>query len=136
MKQRFEGDAGSKLLIETLQEQKIAGGNAALAQEIAAMGTLVEFKAGEIILQQGEPDNNVYLILSGSLDILVNGRPVARRLPNDHVGEMAAIQPTQRRSATVIANEDSVLCKLSAAQLSIIGDKYPQVWKSFAKELA
>jgi putative transposase len=42
----------------------------------------------------------------------VNGRRVALRGPNDHVGEMAAIQPAQKRSATLIALEDAVVAKL------------------------
>ncbi|MDR5728528.1 MAG: hypothetical protein RB191_13970, partial [Terriglobia bacterium] len=48
-------------------------------------------------------------------DIVVNGRKVARRFANDHIGEMAAIQPTQGRSATVTATEKAVLCQLTVS---------------------
>ena len=49
---------------------------------------------------------------------------------------MAAIQPTQRRSATVLSAEDSVVCKLTEPQLTELGQKYPDIWRIFAKELA
>lgn len=78
----------------------------------------------------------MYLVISGAFDIVVNGRKVNRRSANDHVGEMAAIQPTQRRSATVTATEKSVLCKLTEPQLTEIAKQFPDVWRFIAKELA
>jgi hypothetical protein len=51
----------------------------------------------------------------GSFDIVVNDRKVARRFPNDHMGEMAGVLAMQLRSATVIFAEDSVICKLTVA---------------------
>jgi CRP/FNR family transcriptional regulator, cyclic AMP receptor protein len=133
---RFEGENGRKILIETLREQKIVSGNAELAGEIADVAALIEVKAGTTIMEQGGDDNDVYLIVAGSFDVLVSGRKVARRFPNDHIGEMAAIQPTQRRSATVIASEDAVVCKLTEPQLTTLGQKHPNIWRFFAKELA
>jgi CRP/FNR family transcriptional regulator, cyclic AMP receptor protein len=96
----------------------------------------MEVSDGSTIIEQGAEDNDVYLIIAGAFDILVNGRKVARRLADDHIGEMAAIQSTQRRSATNIATEKSVLCKLTEPQLSEIGRKYPDIWRLIAKELA
>ena len=78
----------------------------------------------------------VYFVISGAFDIVVNGRKVNRRFANDHIGEMAAIQPTQRRSATVTATEKSVLCKVTEPQLTEIAKQFPDVWRFIAKELA
>jgi predicted nucleotide-binding protein len=96
----------------------------------------MEVEPGATIIEQGAEDNDVYLIIAGAFDILVNGRKVARRFANDHVGEMAAIQPTQRRSATNTATERSVLCVLTEPQLSELGRQYPDIWRFIAKELA
>jgi predicted nucleotide-binding protein len=49
---------------------------------------------------------------------------------------MAAIQHTQRRSATVVAREDSLVIRFSEVQLVEFGNKHPDVWRRFAKELA
>jgi len=136
MKERFTGDSGQRLLLESLKEQKIVTGNADLAGEIRSIGELLHVPVGTAIITQGAEDNGVYLIVAGSFDIVVNGRLVARRVPNDHVGEMAAIQPTQKRSATLVAREESVVVKLTEPQLAQLGEKHPQIYRYFAKELA
>lgn len=136
MKNRFAGDSGLRVLIDTLKDQKMVGGNAELAEHIAKVGEVIEVTGKAAIITQGDGDNDVYLIVAGSFDIVVNGRVVAGRFPNDHVGEMAAIQHTQTRSATVVARENSVVVKLPEAELSRLGAKYPDIWRFFAKELA
>ena len=136
MIERFEGETGRPNLIEALCNQKIVAGNPELAERIADAATLVEICEGTAIITQGAEDTDVYLVITGAFDILVNGRKVARRFANDHVGEMAAIQPTQRRSATVIATEKSVVCKLTEPQMSEIAKQYPDIWRFIAKELA
>ncbi|MGA7236842.1 MAG: cyclic nucleotide-binding domain-containing protein, partial [Bryobacteraceae bacterium] len=136
MKERFAGEAGRRILLETLKDQKLVAGNTELAEQIAAIGEVDDVRTGESIIEQGGEDNDTYLILAGSFDIVVSGRTINRRTPNDHVGEMAAIQPTQRRSATVVARESSVVMKLSESQLATLGDQYPHIWRCIAKELA
>jgi predicted nucleotide-binding protein len=66
----------------------------------------------------------------------VNNRLVAKRFCNDHVGEMVAIQPTQRRSATVVARENAVVVKLPEPQFADLINKYAQIVRYIAKELA
>jgi predicted nucleotide-binding protein len=136
MKNRFVGESGRQALIDTLKDQKMVAGNKELATEIAMIGELLEIKAGTAIIQQGGEDSDVFLIITGSFDIVVNGRVVASRFPNDHIGEMAAIQHTQRRAATVVAREDSLVVKFCEAQLVGFGSKHPDIWRRFAKELA
>src|SRR5882762_3738213 len=136
MKERFEGKIGHRRLVDALREQKSVRGEVALAEEIADRAELFVVKKGTAIIEQGAEDNDFYLILSVRFKITVNGRPVATRFPGDHVGEMGAIQPTQRRSATVVAVEDSVVAKLTEPQLSDLGRRYPEIWRHFAKELA
>jgi CRP/FNR family cyclic AMP-dependent transcriptional regulator len=136
MKQRFEGEAGHRVLIDSLRSQKIVGGNQALAEEIAADGELIEVTGDTAIIEQGADDNDVYLILTGTFVILVNGKKMATRVPNDHVGEMAAVQQAQRRSASVVASESAVVVKLTEPQLATLGGKYPEIYRAIAKELA
>jgi CRP-like cAMP-binding protein len=134
--ERFQLETGRQHLIEALKTQKLVSGDQALAERIADVGTLLEVDAGTAIIEQGAEDNDVFLVIAGAFDILVNGRKVNRRFSNDHVGEMAAIQPTQRRSATCLATEKSVVCKLSEAQLRDLGRQFPEIWRLIAKELA
>lgn len=136
MKERFEGDAGRRLLVEALKTQKMVMGNSALAEELSKLVEVMNVKSGETIIHQGAWDNYIFFILTGSFSILVNGQIVAKRVPNDHVGEMAAIEPSQARAATVVANEDSVVCKISEPQLADLGQQYGDVWHNFSRELA
>jgi predicted nucleotide-binding protein len=136
MRERFEGQRGRQLLVETLAEQKLVAGNLALAEEIASVGELTEVLKEAAIIAQGADDNDVYFVVAGSFVVLVNGKPIARRSVNDHVGEMSAIQPSQRRSATLLAEEVSVVVKVTEEQFSRLGSLYPEIYRGVAKELA
>ena len=136
MKERFEGESGRRLLIDTIKEQKLVAGDSALASEIASIGEVIELKPANVLIKQGHGDNDLYLIVAGSFNVVVNGRLVAKRSSNDHVGEMSAIQPTQLRAATLIAAQDSVVIRLSEGQISDLGDRYPSIWRCFAKEIS
>lgn len=133
---RFQGDAGKRLRIETLVSQKIVGGNRKLAEALADSAELIAVQAGDLLIEQGASDNDVYLILAGSFDIVVNGRIVGRRVANDHVGEMSAIEPTQKRAASVVVAEEGVVAKLTEADLAKFGSRYPQIYRCIAKELS
>lgn len=135
MKERFEGDAGRRRLIDALKTQKMVAGNTALAEDLANLVEVMEVKTGEKIIHQGASDNDIFFILSGSFNVVVNGRVIAKRSTNDHVGEMSAIEPSQARTATVVADEDSVICKLSEPQLVNIGRRHGDIWHFFAQEL-
>jgi CRP-like cAMP-binding protein len=136
MIERFQGETGHPHLIEAFKAQKIVAGDQALAERIVEIGTLIEVSSGTAIIEQGAEENDVFLIIAGAFDVLANGRRVNRRFSNDHIGEMAAIQPTQRRSATCLATEKSVVCKLTEPQLTDLGRRFPEVWRFIAKELA
>lgn len=136
MLDRFQGDGGRRLLIETLKDQKIVAGESELAESMADKVELLEMKPGETLISQGASDNFLLLILSGVVKILVNGHLVNRRVINDHVGEIAAIDPSQRRTATVEVEEGGVVAKLTEQNLSEIGMQHPGIYRRIAKELA
>jgi len=133
---RFEGSEGRRLLLEALREQKMVSGNADLANDLADLGELISVAAGTTVVVQGDSDNHVFLIVAGSFNIVVNGKMLNRRHSFDHFGEMAAIHPSQPRSATVTAVEDSVVLKISEPHLAALGKKYSEIYRYLAKELA
>lgn len=133
---RFSGEPGRRILLDTLLTQKLIAGDVALAEGVADLGELIEVEAGTSIIEQGAWDTTAYLILAGSFAIVVNGRQVAVRGPNDHVGEMAALGPFLARSAGVIAQEQSVVCKLTESNFSELGRQYPEMWRRIARELS
>ncbi len=136
MKNRFEGEAGKRRLTEQLETQMFVGGDRILALELASYGEIIAVRADTLVIEEGAADNDIYFIIAGSCRIVVHGRDVAVRTAGTYVGEMSAIEPTQRRAATVIAAEDTILLKVTEVQFSEIGNKYPDVWRRIAKELA
>lgn len=136
MLERFQSEAGRRLTVEALITQKLVGGNRDLAELLADKVELLEIKAGTVLVEQGASDNDVYLIFAGAFDIVVNKRRVGRRFPNDHVGEMAAIEPSQLRAASVIATETSVVARIKEADLADAGGRWPDVYRCLARELS
>src|SRR3989338_11061475 len=84
MLHRFEGDTGRRLRVESLVTQKIVGGNRELAEQLADIVRLRPLVAGEKLIEQNGTDNDVFMVLAGAVQIVVNGRAVGRRRPNDH----------------------------------------------------
>lgn len=133
---RFKGAAGDFLLTDVLCNQLLIRGESAVCDEIKKVIELVELKDGDMLVKQGGADNKLHFILSGSFSVKVNGRDVATRLPGQHVGEMSLIDPTARRSASVIALEASVVASVDEVDFSAIANRYPQIWRRIAVELS
>jgi CRP-like cAMP-binding protein len=136
MLNKFEGDQGRGALIEAIAKQPITSGDYALAEEIAGLIALSAVPAGATLIEQTHEDNDLFLILAGEFQVLVDGAVVARRGAGDHVGEVAAIQPEFKRTATVVAKSDAVVGKLTEATLVDLGDRHPIVYKVIAQQLA
>lgn len=134
MIERFRDN--ERLRIEAISGQGMVAGDQALARAIDACGTLTSVEKGQAFIEQGADDNTVFFILAGVCQVVVNGRIVANRGPGTHVGEMAAVQPAQRRSASCVAVEDMVLFKLTEAAFSELSTRFPAIYRPIAKELA
>lgn len=136
MLERFTGNEGQRRLIETLQSQFIVHGDISLAQALASKCSLHEFPPGSELIVQDETDSDCYLILSGTVIVYVNGREVARRSSGTHVGEMALIDPSVKRSATVKTLDTTVVARLSEPEFAELASKYPKLWRRIAVEIA
>ena len=86
---RFRGETSRHRLISALRKQTILHDNETLSNKIADQAELLQFASGEKLITQDDVDNDIYFILAGRLSIVVNGREVAIRKSEEHVGEMA-----------------------------------------------
>lgn len=136
MIERYQGQEGRRLRVEAALESKLSKNNTALAEMIADKATLRVFEKGQALIEQGGQDNQVYVLISGACDVIVNGKVVNRRGPGDHVGEMAAIQPSQTRSATIVATEPVLAFELTEPDFASLAATYPDIYRTIAKELA
>lgn len=122
--------------MESLKKQEIVEHNAEFAARLAQTGELVVFEPNDEIVTQGGSDNEVYLLLSGEANVFVNERFVASRLAGTSIGEMAAIDPSAPRSATVRSKVDVVALKITEAKFRAALDEYPTAYRSLAQVIA
>jgi predicted nucleotide-binding protein len=136
MKERFEGNANRVNLIDCLKRQEFVGGSQEIAEAMADIGELVEYDDGDKLIVQDAHDNDMFLLLAGNVMILINGYEYDRRTAGQHVGEMAAIEPSLKRSASVVAIQTVVALKLTSGDFMRLGERHPQIWLPMARELS
>lgn len=136
MIRRFESKKGLPNLISELRQQMILHDNKQICEELAGLVKLKMLDEGETLITQDEVDNDLFFILVGKFSVLVNGREVAIRTRGQHVGEMALIDPSARRSATVNAIEQSVVASISEYDFTNIANGHPRIWRLISRELS
>jgi len=83
----------------------------------------IEVGASEILFEQGDDDDGLYMLEQGSMTALIgtdhNGfKRVKKFRPGSLIGEMSAYTTDHKRTATIVADEDSVLYHLTAEKLA------------------
>ena len=136
MIERFAGQEGRSTSIEALRNQSALLGEAGLVEAVCDQAQILGFEPGETIIEESAPTNDVYFILSGIVSIRVNGREIAVRTSGQHVGEMAFLDPGQRRSASAVAEDDVVVARVDALTLHTIAESFPHLWRNIARELS
>ena len=132
----FSGKLGKRRLIECLKSQPLVGHDEALARDLAKSGVLHTFQDGDFLTQQDEPDNSIWLVVHGKVLIIVNGREVATRNAGTHVGELALVDHSAIRSASVRAVGHTVALNIPEHRFSRLADRSPSLWRRIAVEVA
>ena len=132
---RFQGPSGRLQLISALVSQPLVR-DRDLAVVVARRLKLEEIHAGTNLIEQGASDTDLFLILKGAFSVVIDGCIVARKKAGEHVGEMAVVDPSSPRSASVTATSDSVVARIAEPDFSALADRYPRLWRRIALELA
>ena len=119
-----------------LKMQPIFQSNGAAIVSVARKCKFESFPKGAKIISQGGKDTDLIFILKGSVEILVKNRNHIVRKAGTHIGEMAAIDPTAKRSATVRTIESTDIARISEEDFSKIAARWPNLWRQLALELA
>jgi len=135
MIQRFQGSTGLRLLQEALLGQFIVNNDGAIANDLSSVVELREYKPGEVLINEGASDNDIYLIFSGLVAVRIKDREIARRSAGQHIGEMALIDLSAKRSATVSALDETVVAIVKESDFSDVASKYPVLWRRLALAL-
>jgi len=84
----------------------------------------VRLVPGDVLFRQGDPGDAMYVLLEGSLDVLVGETVVENSTRGAILGEMALIDQSPR-SATVVARENAALVKLDAIRFQRLIQQHP-----------
>jgi CRP-like cAMP-binding protein len=109
------------------------------ARVVVLMGMLERYRKGEVILERGEMGHEMYVVLSGEVEIfdLVDGKPqiLAVHLRGDIFGEMGLIRGTVR-SASARAKDGTELLLLNEKIMARLQRKYPRISSRFFLNLS
>ena len=104
--------------------------------ELGLASHILKVPKGKIVLSEGEIDDTFYVILDGKAEIRKKEKTIAVISAGECFGEMAYIAG-QARMATVIADTDCMLMKISATLLDKAPDPIQLLFfKNFARTLA
>ena len=103
-----------------------------------------EFMTNEVIFKQGDSGYGFYFIFSGAVNIHANygtqtedmGDFVIRLDKRQYFGEMGLLEEFNRRSATVVAAENTVLLGIFKPDLERMLELYPVLGAKFLRETA
>lgn len=83
------------------------------------------YRAGQVIFEEGEQGECMYLVLRGEIEVSVQGRPIDVLGPGTIFGEMALVDE-RPRSATVTAKTDSRLVPVDQSRFSKLVRQSPE----------
>jgi len=102
----------SRREVELLRKTAIfAPLDAATLDRLASQLEPVRVAAGETLFEQGAQGDRFYIVATGEVEVLVDGRPVALERPGEGLGEIALLRDVPR-TATVRAKSESELYAL------------------------
>jgi CRP-like cAMP-binding protein len=94
-----------------------------LVEKIQANAKVMKFTKGDIILEQGQPNNALYFLLKGHLDVYVDGGRVAQLTKEgDLIGEMSLISE-QNSSATIQADGKVEVLKIDGPSMHKLAEE-------------
>lgn len=108
---------------------------------LAEQGSERGFPAGSVLVRQGEPSDTMYVIVAGKVRVershphLSEAVVLAELGPGEVVGEMGVLDD-EPRSATVIAEKDTVAFELGAQALSESMVRYPEISRALLRMLS
>lgn len=93
-------------------------------QKVARASDEVDVKAGRVLVDQGRPGHEFFLILEGTASVRRNNRKVAELGPGQYFGELSLLDRGPR-TATVVADTDMKVLVLGQREFLGVLDDVP-----------
>lgn len=119
-------------LLSTLNKEELIS----LSEHI----TICHYKAGEMLIKQGDQGDKMYVLVEGALQVLLNAPDgkelisVATLAPPDFFGELSVLIGDPR-SATVVAISDVELYEISRDTMSHLFELHPDIIEKISEKI-
>ena len=90
--------------------------------DILHEGKVLQFRQGETVFHEGMLGSNIFVVLTGQIEIYIKGKAIARCGVGDAFGEMSVLN-NRPRCATAAARTDCTLFTLEERQINNILEK-------------
>lgn len=132
LKDRFDQEG----VVEALLRQRLVRGDRQFAVRLAEAGKTSEFAPGAILIEQGTWENDLHFILAGEFEVLINGQYKQTRVAGEAVGELAGLNRSRPRTATLRATKESLVLSIGLTELNQIVGTDVDFWKATADVVA
>ena len=85
----------------------------------------VPFKAGQVVFQEGDPGDTMYVVIEREVELSIRGNPICPFGRGEVIGEMALITD-KPRVGTVTACKDSKLAPINKKRFLLFVQQSPQ----------
>jgi voltage-gated potassium channel len=93
---------------------------------VGAVVTDLRFSAGEVLIHQGAPAHEMFIVTTGTLEVTRDGQHIADIGPGEFAGEMAVLARTHRNS-TVTAKTDVEVLHVDGRSMQALFADVPQI---------
>jgi CRP-like cAMP-binding protein len=104
-------------------------------REVANLGTLLPVDDGRVLIEQGRPGREFFLLTSGKARCVVDGLEAAHFGPGDFFGEMALLEHGPRHATVVVEGPAEVLV-LDGREFDRLLDASPSIARKLLKAVA
>jgi len=95
-------------------------------QQVSNLATRLDFPAGKVLAQEGEPGHEFVVILDGEVEIRKGDAVIATRGPGSYVGEIALLEH-RPRTATIVAKTALVADVIGQREFNTLLNDEPQI---------
>ncbi len=93
---------------------------------------LIRFKKGACVVKQKDKGEDIFILISGSLEVIRDGERISFMHPGDVFGELGFFSQ-EGRSATVRTMEKSELTRIPSGKLKLLCSRHPGLGRSLER---
>jgi hypothetical protein len=113
----------------------LAGLNRHDIEQVGRLADEVDVPAGKVLMKQGDPGREFYVIVDGAVRIERDGKVIRTMGPGEFFGEIALVVE-RPRTATATVDTDSRLLVLAHREFHSLMDQFPSIRISVLESIA